>query len=97
MTETERNHEPIDSTFTATIVADSNSGWPCVQMPHSAEFFGTGKSVKVGGTVDGNDYEATMLPVGGGTHMMPLRAAFRKAITKGLGDDVTVHLTHRFS
>lgn len=75
--------QPIDVIFTATIIADSNSGWPCVQMPNSARFFGTGKPVKVGGTVDGHDYEATMLPIGGGTHMMPLRSALRKPSKKG--------------
>lgn len=89
--------QQIDTTFTATIIADSNSGWPCVQMPGSGEFFGTGKAVKVGGTVDGHDYEASMLPVGGGTHMMPLRAAFRKVLKKEIGDEVTVHLTRRIS
>lgn len=87
--------QTIDVTFTASVIADSNSGWPCVQMPDSAAFFGTGKAVKVAGTVDGHHYEATMLPVGGGTHMMPLRAPFRKVLHKGVGDDVTVHLTHR--
>lgn len=89
--------QAIDVTFRATVISDSNSGWLCVQMPNSAEFFGTGKSVKVGGTVDGQNYEATMLPVGGGTHMMPLRAPFRKVLRKGLSDDVTVHLTDRYS
>ncbi|MBB5079060.1 DUF1905 domain-containing protein [Nonomuraea endophytica] len=87
----------IDTTFTAPVVADSNSGWPCVQMPGSAGFFGTGKAVKVAGTVDGHAYEATLLPIGGGTHMMPLRAPFRKIIGKGLGDEVTVRLTRRLS
>jgi hypothetical protein len=89
--------QDIDTTFTATIIPDSNSGWPCVQMPGSGEFFGTGKAVKVAGTVDGHDYEASMLPVGGGVHMMPLRAAFRKVIKKEIGDEVTVHLTRRIS
>lgn len=92
-----RPGEPIDVAFTATIIADSNSGWACVQMPNSATFFGSGKAVKVGGTVNGHDYEATMLPVGGGTHMMPLRAAFRKKLKKDVGGDVTVHLAARFS
>lgn len=68
MPNTNKTTRPIDATFRANVIADSNSGWPCVQMPDSAEFFGTGKCVKVGGTVDGHDYEATMLPVGGGTH-----------------------------
>lgn len=97
MPNTNKTTRPIDATFRANVIADSNSGWPCVQMPDSAEFFGAGKCVKVGGTVDGHDYEATMLPVGGGTHMLPLRAAFRKVLGKGLGDDVTVHLTRRFA
>ncbi|MEO6957107.1 MAG: DUF1905 domain-containing protein [Antricoccus sp.] len=86
----------IAATFTTTIISDSNSGWTCVQMSDSATFFGSGKAVKVGVTVDGHDYQATMLPVGGGTQMMPLRAAFGKKLKKGVGDDVTVHLTHRF-
>lgn len=89
--------QEIDVTFTAEVVPDSNSGWLCVQMPGSAEFFGTGRPVKVAGTIEGQDYEASMLPVGGGVHMMPLRAAFRKKIGKGLGDTVTVHLTRRIS
>lgn len=89
--------QTLDVTFTATVIADSNSGWPCVQMPDSAEFFGTGKAVKIGGIIDGHPYEATMLPVGGGTHMMPLRAAFRKLLAKSVGDNVIVHLTGRFS
>jgi hypothetical protein len=38
-----------------------------------------------------------MLPVGSGTHMMPLRAVFRKVLKKDIGDEVTVHLTHRFA
>lgn len=91
-----RPTQPIDVVFTALIIADSNSGWACVQMPDSAAFFGSGKAVKVGGTVDGHHYQATMLPVGSGIHMMPLRAAFRTTLKKGVGDDVTVHLTHRF-
>ena len=97
MTTPEHPSQTLDVTFTAAVIADSNSGWPCVQMPDSADFFGTGKAVKIGGTVDGHPYEATMLPVGGGIHMMPLRAAFRKLLAKSVGDDVTVHLTDRFS
>jgi len=88
-------HDDTQSTgarFAAPIIADSNSGWLCVQMPGSATYFGTGKAVKVEGTVDGHEYAATMLPVGDGVHMMPLRAAFRKILGKGLGDQVNVHL-----
>ncbi|WET78680.1 DUF1905 domain-containing protein [Amycolatopsis sp. QT-25] len=34
-----------------------------MNKPDSAESFGTGKAVKVSGTVDGHDYEASMLPL----------------------------------
>lgn len=85
----------LDITFSAQIIADNNSGWLCVQMPGSAEAFGTGKAVKVEGTVNGHEYAASMLPVGGGTHMMPIRAALRKTLGKGLGDVVDVHLSVR--
>ena len=85
----------LDITFSAQIIADNNSGWLCVQMPGSAEAFGTGKAVKVEGTVNGHEYAASMLPVGGGTHMMPIRATLRKTLGKGLGDVVHVHLSAR--
>ncbi|WP_168627566.1 DUF1905 domain-containing protein [Cryobacterium sp. BB307] len=97
MANTTRTAQPIDVTFSAEVIADSNSGWLCVQLPDSAEIFGTGKSVRVCGTVDGHDYEATMLPVGGGTHMLALRAALRKVLNIKLGDEVVVHLTGRIA
>ena len=96
MSNINKSAQMIDCAFAATIISDANSGWPCVQMPGSAVFFGTGKAVKVAGTVDGHPYEASMLPVGNGTHMMPIRAPFRKVIGKDLGDEVRVHLTRRF-
>lgn len=96
MINTDKSAQMIDCAFVAMIIADANSGWPCVQMPGSAVFFGTGKAVKVAGTVDSHPYEASMLPVGNGIHMMPIRAPFRKVIGKGLGDEVRVRLTRRF-
>ena len=39
---------PLDHTFTAPIgVEVKGETWACVEMPGSAEFFGTGKAVKV--------------------------------------------------
>lgn len=84
----------LDVTFTAPVTPEKNSGWACVLLQNSFEILGTGKSVKVRGTVDGHDYEATMMS-SGGVHMLPLRASFRKQIGKQLGDEVTVHLTER--
>ena len=43
----------LDHTFTAPIgVTVKGEVWACVEMPGSAEFFGTGRSVRVGLTVD---------------------------------------------
>jgi pheromone shutdown protein TraB len=36
-----------------------------------------------------------MLPVGGGAHMIPVKAAIRKAINKGVGDTVAVEIDAR--
>ena len=87
----------IDTTFTATITTEPNSGWTCVVMPRSGEFFGTRKAVKVSGLIDGHSFDATLLPIGDGTHMVPLNAALRRTIDKGIGDTATVELRRRRS
>ena len=90
--------QDIDTTFTAPITRDNeNSGWTVVVMPNSGEFFGTRKPVKVAGTIDGHDFAATLLPMGDGTHLVPLKAALRKTIGKEQGEEITVHLTQRFT
>lgn len=87
----------IDEVFTATITIESNSGWACVVMPRSGAIFGTRRPVKVGGTVGGHPFRATLLPIGDGTHMVPLEAALRRQLGMSVGDDVTVHLDQRHS
>lgn len=79
------------------IVVDRNSGWASVVVPGSAALLGTGQSVTVGGTIDGHQFEATMLPIGNGEHMIPVKAAVRKAIGKGLGDEVTLVVDRKTS
>ncbi len=68
-----------------------------VLMPGSSDFFGTRKPVKVAGTIDGHPFAATMLPMGDGTHMVPLKAALRKTVGKDHGADVSVRLEQRFN
>lgn len=87
----------LDRTFTATITTETNSGWTCVVMPDSGNFFGTRKPVKVAGTIDGHTFQATLLPMGDGTHMVPLKLALRKVIDKTIGEELTVHLTQRIT
>lgn len=38
-----------------------------------------------------------MLPIGNGVHMIPVKAAVRKAIGKGIGDEVTLVVDRRRS
>jgi hypothetical protein len=87
----------IDVTFTATLTTEANSGWTCVVMPDSGEFFGTRKAVKVAGTIDSHPFNVTLLPMGDGTHMVPLKATLRKTLAKSIGDQATVHLRQRLS
>jgi len=88
---------PLDHRFTAIIGEGVPEGWSCVAMPGSAEFFGTGRSVRVRATVDGVEMSGGMMPTGTGDHMLSLNAAMRKKTGKGLGDEVTVHLLERLS
>lgn len=89
---TPEESETVIGAFALTIVADPNSGWACVQVPDSAALLGTGKAVRVAARVNDQPYEATMLPIGGGVHMLPLRAPFRRQLGVELGDSVDLVL-----
>lgn len=77
----------------AEIVRDAHKGgWTYVLLPGSKDALGTGKAVKVVGTVDETPVEATLMPFGGGTHMLPLKQAVIRALGKTAGERVGVRV-----
>ena len=70
--------------------------WSCVEIPDSAKFFGTGRSVRVDATVDDVTLENVgAMVTGKGGHMLSLSAKVRKALVKEIGDAVQVTVTKR--
>ena len=89
--------QPLDLVFTAPIEKDGAFA-TFVTVPGSAEALGTRRAVKVGGTIDGHEFAATLMPSGAGPHWLPLRAALCTATGKSrAGEQVTVELRQRFS
>ena len=85
----------LDHTFTAPIRKDGAFA-TYLEVEGSVELLGTGRAVKVAGTLDGHPFEATLMPSGAGLHWLPIRAALATAIGKSAADElVEVHLTRR--
>ncbi|WP_082093552.1 DUF1905 domain-containing protein [Demequina sediminicola] len=86
-----------DIVFDAVIgVEVKGETWACVEIPDSAELFGTGKSVRVDATIDDVKLENVgAMVTGRGGHMVSLNAKVRKALGKDIGDSVTVKVARR--
>jgi hypothetical protein len=86
----------INRRFTATLRKSSKpGGWTYVIWPESVTFFGTRRLVKIKGTIDGHPFRSSLMAMGDGSHMLPVKAALRQVIGKEAGDSVSVRLNAR--
>ena len=86
----------LDHEFVVPLRRDDGEGaWTIAVLPASGELLGTRRPVKVSGSVDGHRFEATLLPVGDGTHMLPVKADLRRRVGKGNGDVVHIRFRRR--
>jgi hypothetical protein len=78
----------FDTTIGIEIKGDM---WACVEIPGSAEFFGTRKTVRVDAVIDDVRLENVGAMVTGmGGHMVSLNAKVRGQLGKDIGDPVSV-------
>lgn len=77
----------------ATLVTGPDPGaWTYAVVPDAAAAFGTRRPVRTVGTIDDEPVEVTLLPLGDGTHMLPVNAKVRSRLGKQAGDRVRARL-----
>ena len=81
------------ASFSGVIIKeDVKGGWTYIVWPGSADFLGTRKAVKVSAKINKHEFNATCLPRGDGTHLLPLSKSVMSSIGKSAGDRVVVEV-----
>lgn len=76
-----------------TEIREGRGAGALVEVPFSVpEVYGTGGQVKVRASFDGHEYRGSIVPMGGGVHVLGVRKDVRAAIGKDVGDTVEVTL-----
>lgn len=73
----------------------ARGGWMYVVWPESVKFFGTRASIKVQGTMDGHPFKSSFMPLGDGTHKLPVKNALAVVMAKSEGDTIKVEIVGR--
>jgi len=71
---------------------DAAGGWTNVVWQGSSEFLGTRRATKVSVRVENHEFNITCLPVGDGTHMLPLNKSIMNSIGKAEGDTIVMEV-----
>lgn len=84
------------ASFSAVITKENKKGgWTYVVWPGSVEFLGTGRATKVLAKIGHHEFSATCMPVGDGTHMLPLSKSVMSSIDKEAGEKVNIQVRKR--
>jgi hypothetical protein len=84
-------NDPVQ--FTGRIIKDEGKGaWTYVLWNDSQKVLGTRRPRKVNASVNDIEFKVTCMPMGDGTHMVPIRKEVMEQSRLCIGEEVTVFI-----